>query len=88
MNQLALTYEFKPERREPRYPLSTQTQLWELIGAFKRGERLTVMTALQQYQIFALSQRCGELKNLGWPIKSQTIKTATGKSISEYFISQ
>lgn len=82
--QMAIAYEFKPERREPRFPLSSQSQLWTLIGAFKRGERLTVMTALEHYQIFALSQRVGELKNLGWDVRSQMVKIGSGKKIAEY----
>lgn len=82
MNQLAI--EFTPVRREPKYPLSTQTQLWTILTALRRGERLSVAVALRQYQCFALSQRCGELRALGWPIKSQMVKVASSKRIAEY----
>lgn len=84
MNQLAMSYEF--ERPEPRYPLSTQTQLWMLLNALKRGEKLTVLSALQSYQIYALSQRIGELKVLGWNIRSQMISVASGKKVAEYWL--
>lgn len=84
--QLAINYEFAPVRVEPRFPLSTQTQLWQILNALRRGERLTVSVALQHYQCFALSQRCGDLKVLGWPVKSRMVKVASGKRIAEYWL--
>jgi hypothetical protein len=80
MNQLALEYE--PSRCVlPK--LGTQHRL--LLDAFYRGERLTVLTAIQKYGVYALSQRCGELKRMGWPISSETIHQ-NGKSFSQYWI--
>ena len=62
------------------------TQLETLAAAFDRGERLTVLTAIQQYNIYALSQRCGELdRKWGYPVESRTVSTPTGKHVSEYF---
>jgi hypothetical protein len=55
-----------------------------LIMAFKDGQTLTVAKALTEYGIYALSQRCGELKRKGFPIKTQRIKTASGKMIASY----
>jgi hypothetical protein len=60
------------------------TQLQILADAFDRGEHLTVATALTKYGIYALSQRCGELAKW-YPVESQTITTASGKHVSEYF---
>lgn len=70
----------------PTYPLSSQKQLWTLIGALGRGERLTVALALSEYGCYALSQRMGELRALGWPIRSSTIALPSGKRVSEYRI--
>lgn len=56
-----------------------------LAEAFDRGETLTVASALSQYDIYALSQRCGDLFALGYPVDSRTITTARGKHVSEYF---
>jgi hypothetical protein len=77
MNQIALALLRIPERG---------TQHYDLLAAFKRGERLTVLTAIQNYGVYALSQRCGELKRQGWPVKSETKSLPNGKSVSEYWM--
>lgn len=64
----------------------SMSQLEILANAFDRGEHLTVASALSLYGIYALSQRCGELsREWGYPVESKTIKTPTGKHVSEYF---
>lgn len=83
MNQLAI--EFTPVRREPKYPLSTQTQLWQLLEALRRGERLSMIAALR-YGCGACSQRMGDLKKLGWPIKSENVKNGNGGYHYEWWI--
>lgn len=63
------------------------TQCYELLMAYQRGERLTVLTALQKYGVYALSQRNGDLRTrYGWPIKSTTVETAGGAKVSEYWL--
>ena len=81
MNQLAIPLDEPLHCRHPK----AGTQAHMLLMAFYRNERLTVLTAIQKYGVYALSQRCGELKRLGWPIKSRTLH-ANGKSFSEYWI--
>ena len=73
---------------EPRCKIPERgTQCYELLMAYQRGERLTVMTAMQLYGVYALSQRNGDLRNrYGWPIKSVTVETNGGARVSEYFI--
>ena len=61
------------------------TQVEILAEALDAGERLTVLSALQKYGIYALSQRAGELHRAGYPVESRTITTPTGKHVSEYF---
>ena len=68
----------------PTYPNSTQTQLWTLLEALRRGERLTVAIALEKYQCYALSQRMGDLRKLGWPILSAMIELPSGKHVAQY----
>lgn len=63
---------------------AADTQLGILIRAFKRGERLTVAESLTRYQIYALSQRCGELKRMGWPVIGETIATEGGAHVKRY----
>lgn len=60
------------------------TQHHKLLMAFQRGEALTVGEALRHYAVYALSQRCGELRKMGWPIISETIETAGGARVSRY----
>jgi len=79
MNQIAIA--FDPAKILP----AAGTQAHMLLLAFGRGERLTVLTAIQNYGVYALSQRCGDLKRLSWPISSRTIH-ANGKSFSEYWM--
>ena len=55
-----------------------------LADAFDRGEVLTVLTALQRYGVYALSQRCGELVRAGYPVTIRSIKTPSGKWVGEY----
>ena len=59
------------------------TQCETLLAAFERNERLTVATALHRYGIYALSQRCGELRRAGHAIESRMIEVG-GKRIAEY----
>ena len=61
------------------------TQLDTLRAAFDRGERLTVASALAQYGIYALSQRCGELARDGYPLESQSIPLPSRKRVKEYY---
>lgn len=55
-----------------------------LLDALRRGERLTMLTALNRYQIGAVSQRAGELRRLGYPVTARMIRVPTGKRVAEY----
>jgi hypothetical protein len=62
------------------------TQCGVLLRAFQRGERLTVAEALSRYGCFALSQRCGDLRRNGWPIKSEMVEIRPGTRIARYWL--
>jgi hypothetical protein len=62
------------------------TQLYEILMCFQAGERLTVAKALSELGVYALSQRCGDLRRMGWPIQSRTIETNGGAHVSEYWL--
>lgn len=50
------------------------TQCYELLMAMQCGVRLTVAKALNEYGVYALSQRVGELRRVyGWPIESRFV---------------
>ena len=61
------------------------TQCEQLMEAFDRGERLTVGEAMMRYGVYALSQRCGEIRGLGYPVDSRIIEVASGKRVKQYF---
>lgn len=61
-------------------------QCHTLLLAMQRGERLTVAEALSAYGCFALSQRCGELRRMGWPVLSEWFKTPGGANVKRYFM--
>jgi len=63
------------------------SQLYELLMAMQQGERLTVATAMAHHGVYALSQRCGELRReYGWPIRSRFIETNGGAKVKEYWL--
>lgn len=76
---LQLVLQYEPTYKQPH----VGTQARELLMAFYRGERLTVGEALNKYHVYALSQRVGELRKLGWPIKDERVP---GKSYKRYWI--
>lgn len=70
-----------------RVPENKFGQLYELLLAFERGEKLTVKLAMDRYGCYALSQRVGNLKNdYGWPIKRKMIEVRTGTWVAEYWL--
>lgn len=62
------------------------TQCETLLEALKRGERLTVLDALNRFGVMALSQRIGSLKREGHPIESQMIRVPSGKRVACYWM--
>ncbi len=80
MNQLAIDFTARPRCVVP----DQDTQLGTLLRALQRGERLTVAQALSEYGVYALSQRMGDLKRMGWPVLTSTITTNSGKRVAEY----
>lgn len=61
------------------------TQNWDLLQAFLRGEALTVLTAVNRYGVMALSQRVGEIRKLGWPVRRDDwLELPIGKRVKRY----
>lgn len=73
---------------EPRCKVPPRdSQTYSILMYLQNGGRLTVAKALNELGVYALSQRCGDLKHkFGWPIKSETVRTARGARIAEYFL--
>lgn len=63
------------------------SQCYELLAAMKAGARLTVAVAMSQHGVYALSQRCGELRReFGWPIRDRWVETNGGARVKEYWL--
>ena len=62
--------------------MNSQTDI--LKAVFDAGGSLTVAQALSQYGIYALSQRCGELRREGYPLESELVELPNGKHVSRY----
>lgn len=60
------------------------SQCETLLLALDRGEKLTVLGAIHKYGVYALSQRCGELRRMGWQIKSEMVTLPSGKRVAQY----
>ena len=71
---------------QPTYPKVAQKQLWRLLEAFRRGERLSTLSALVTYRCGALSQRVGDLKALGWDIRSESVPNEDDGYHFEYWL--
>ena len=52
---------------------------------FDCGGSLTVAEALERYGVYALSQRCTDLRREGYPVDSRMVTTPSGKRIAQYF---
>ena len=80
MNPQQMTLEYSPRCVVP----EPDTLLGTLLRALQRGERLTVAQALTEYGVYALSQRMGDLRRMGWPVMKTTVKTEKGARIGCY----
>lgn len=70
----------------PTMPNASQHQLLAILLELQRGRRLTVAVALSELGVYALSQRIGELRRLGWPIERTMIRTRGGATVAEYYL--
>jgi hypothetical protein len=62
------------------------SQCHDLLEAMFDGERFTVLTALKEKKIFAVSQRCTDLRRNGWPVKSEWLTLRGGKRVKQYWL--
>lgn len=66
-----------------KYPLPTAPKTRAILKALKSGHRLTPLNALHLCRVMSLSQRIGDLIELGWPIR-KSWKKANGVIVREY----
>ena len=86
MEQLSIDLERKSAPVQPKWPNAAATNQWAILEALMRHERLTVGIALEKYHVYALSQECGRLRKLHWPIKSEMVTLPSNKRVKEYWL--
>lgn len=57
-----------------------------LLHAFLNGKRFTVLSAMRSVKCYALSQRCGELRRMHFPIQDKWVNLPNGKRVKEYYL--
>lgn len=62
------------------------TQCTLILRHLAQGKTLTTLQALELFGCMALSQRCTDLRNEGWPVDSRMIELPSGKRVAEYFL--
>lgn len=61
-----------------------QSQEQRIAAHLKSGKKLTAISALKLFGCFRLSGRIWDLRYKGMHIKSELIKTRSGKRVSQY----
>lgn len=68
-----------------KYPLPTAPKTYAVLLALKKGHRLTPLNAVRLCGLMSLSQRIGDLIELGWPINKSWRKTKDAM-VREYYL--
>ena len=58
----------------------------DILKALQRGERLTPLDALTQYNCMRLASRISALRQQGVPIHDKWVSTPSGKRVKEYWV--
>jgi len=61
-----------------------ESQVETLRKYFESGGNLTVGEALTRFGVYALSQRCGDLRESGCNVQAEMIRLQNGKRIARY----
>ena len=67
-------------------PNNTAGHKAQLPAYLMTGATITPLQALQRFNCMSCSQRLGDLKRAGIPVKSRFITTPTGKKVKEYWL--
>jgi len=60
------------------------TQCEMILEHLNSGGTLTVLEAIERFGCYACSQRCGELRRAGYPVKSELVELPNGKRVAQY----
>lgn len=82
--ELSSYWLFPKYKREPILPTARKTL--RILHALQSGEHLTVASALTNHGVYALSQECGRLRNLHWPVQDKRIEVSEGVWVKEFWL--
>lgn len=60
------------------------SQCDRILAHLQKGRKLTALEALARFDCFRLSARISDLKERGYPIKTDMITLKNGKIVAEY----
>jgi hypothetical protein len=61
-----------------------KTQADRIAALLEKGKSITPLQALNQFGCFRLGARINDLRNAGYRIKTDKVKTNTGATIAKY----
>lgn len=61
------------------------SQLIEIQRHLAKGHRLTPLEAFRRFGCMRLGARAYELRQLGWPVKKETVCVGNGKRVASYY---
>ena len=64
--------------------MTTETQCKQISAHLKGGNTITALEALNLFGCFRLASRIHDLREAGYPIIVERIRTATGKTVAQY----
>lgn len=65
--------------------MKKETQTKQILDYLKSGGTLTPLEALNKFGCLRLGARCWDIRNkLGIPIKTERVKTPSGKTVAKY----
>lgn len=64
--------------------MDTKTQNEKILSWLQRGKKITQLAALSRFKCLRLSARIGTLRKRGHDIKTELVKTDSGKWVAEY----
>jgi hypothetical protein len=57
-----------------------------ILAHLQGGRTLTALEALEWFKCFRLASRIHDLKKAGYDVQKRMVKTASGKSVAEYYL--
>lgn len=63
---------------------TSQSQCKMILSHLQSGQKLTVLDSMKLFNCYRLSARIKNLRDMGYQIETEMVKTTSGKRIAEY----